>query len=264
MLVFGSSSGSLYVFQLISDKPTYLFNIPNNEGRITCLSFASYTDSMLAIGTAKGGLIILNFINSDENRYSNWKTIYCVKNFCASSINLIKWDYSVDSRIFVCEELGSVFLFSKINSLTTLLVPQSPILILKVDSLIHQIDLLDHLLVISTLSCTFIYNILNNSISNFGTKSRPPGTFGATFFVDQNEANAFKKCIYVSRPGSRIWKTDLDGNVLLTHQFKNNIAETPISNILTDTDQNLFTDKYISASTFAKFHLIFNFSTLYF
>ena len=261
LLVFGSSSGSLYVFQRLLNKTVYLFNIPNNEGRITCLAFASLLEPMLAIGTAKGSLIITTFTSLDDGTYQNWKVLYCAKNFCTSCINIIKWDSYLDSRIFVCEELGHIYLISKINTLTSLLVPPSPILILKVDSLIHQIDILDHLLVIATLNRTFIYNILNNEISNFGTRSRPNGTFGAIFFINSNDSNGSNKYIYVSRPGSRIWKTDLNGNVLLTHQFKTNIAETPISNFLTDNDHRLLSNKFNQASTFAKFHFLSNAKT---
>lgn len=52
-------------------------------------------------------------------------------------------------------------------------------------------------------------DLIPDPVVNIGSKDRKPGTYGATFF--QNENNETK--IAVARPGFRIWFVSMDGSV---------------------------------------------------
>ena len=88
-----------------------------------------------------------------------------------------------------------------------------PILLL--DSQVVQIDDYKELLLVSTLSKCVLCNTEREEFKQIGNRPRD-GHYGACF-INQDTSDVK---IYCSRPGSRLWEVDLEGNVEKTHQFK--------------------------------------------
>lgn len=62
---------------------------------------------------------------------------------------------------------------------------------------------------------------------NFQIGNRPrDGDYGTCFLLSADESETPSR-MYCSRPGSRMWEVDLEGNVIQTHQFKSALACPP-------------------------------------
>ncbi|KXJ79184.1 hypothetical protein RP20_CCG002096 [Aedes albopictus] len=159
--------------------------------------------------------------------------------------------YCGDSKGTVSLLQLSMFMGRNILNMTI-----SPVLLL--ENNIVQIDRYKELLLVSTLSKCVLCNTLREEFKQIGNRPRD-GLYGATFIVSnpecfntssdedyedsqavvvgsddndndqrpspssaQRQRDSYPEDvrIFCSRPGSRLWEADLDGNVLRTHQFR--------------------------------------------
>ncbi|RWS11425.1 uncharacterized protein B4U79_17527 [Dinothrombium tinctorium] len=235
-LACGSSSGGVYLFHRCeNDALVYLYTIPSNEGKVTAVAFSVDDQNLLAVGTAKGSLFVIQLLGSNQ-----WQYLYTALNFAQSAVTHLLWEAGADFKLFIADESYQVYFVNKITSLTNLLISPLPTLILKVDSRINQLDVASDYLVISTLNRSFIYDMKESSISQIGTKSRPVGEYGICFFPREISNGKVYKCIYTARPGARLWECDFQGSVHYTHQLKSNLPKTFLSSVLNAKESNLF------------------------
>lgn len=136
------------------------------------------------------------------------------------------------------------------------------------DSKIVQLDIKEHMLLVSTMTRSYICDTVNEQYRQIGQKLRD-GEFGCCFFYsnseedfylnnisdsfeDENDHNRTFNAlpvdvpiehddkfnyirIFSARPGSRLWECNVDGAVLFTHQFKMLLAIPP-TRIITQED----------------------------
>lgn len=95
---------------------------------------------------------------------------------------------------------------------------------IELDSRIVQIDGLEDILVISTLTKCYVCDMTKEQFKQIGQKPRD-GNYGCCI-VAWNE-----KKIFSARPGSRIWEVELNGVVKSTHQLKYCLAIPPTLNV---------------------------------
>lgn len=270
LLTLGSSSGSIYVFDRKENGFQYSYCVPNYEGKITSISLvtsgktrrkrilktnlsslrqADHEDldvcdevsknsddllehhDIVAVGTCRGSVKIVLLHSSNEDiDLSGGKVLYCAKNFTSSSIKFLRWNS--DDTLWICDENAAIYMLNRIQSLSTFLIPHNPVLVIKLDSIITAIDSYGNYLAISTLNRSLIYSAVETSVKQIGTKPRPSGNFGITFFRRGNRLTGRSSCcIYAARPRARLWQANLEGNVELTHQFKNQIFNSKASRI---------------------------------
>lgn len=112
-------------------------------------------------------------------------------------------------------------------------VSLNPILIL--DTPIVQIDGFNDYILVSSTTKTILCNNEREEFKQIGNRPRD-GHFGSCFSVDFEEMARQEKItktidqyemllsnnvrIFSARPGNRLWESDLDSNVLKTHQYK--------------------------------------------
>ncbi|XP_055540633.1 BLOC-2 complex member HPS5 homolog [Wyeomyia smithii] len=251
-LIFGANSGSLYVY----DRSTvsFLCIIPSQLGTISQL-LISNNGKQIAVANLRGAIgIVLDLENTTTAKevlltelgdgISGSNGAY-VSSFC----------WGEDDRELYCgDSKGTVSLLqlAMFMGRNILNVTLSPILFL--DSHVVQIDRYQNLLLVSTLFKCVLCNTAREEFKQIGNRPRD-GPYGAAFIVaPRNESvgrTAFKNDdndnqsaayssnanydgspintedvrIFCARPGSRLWEADLEGNVLRTHQFKNQKSE---------------------------------------
>lgn len=140
--------------------------------------------------------------------------------------------------------------------------------IMNLDSRICQLDVKDCMLLVSTLSRSYICDTSQEQYRQIGQKTRD-GEFGACFVnlekaqqngSEQNAVQDFTEVkkynkvdddatfatgkdlqntlIYCARPSSRLWEANIDGTVRRTHQFKQVLATQPMRVISSDSYAN--------------------------
>lgn len=147
------------------------------------------------------------------------------------------WHYT-DKELYCGDTLGnvSVINLSFFIGRTLMNIQLNPILIL--DSKIVQIDGFNDYLLVSSMTKTILCNNEREEFKQIGNRPRD-GSFGACFSIDfesldlqQSRISTIDEyeyerlltdnvMIYCARPGMRLWESDLNGNVIKTHQYKN-------------------------------------------
>lgn len=154
-----------------------------------------------------------------------------------------------DKELYCGDSRGTVSLLqlSMFMGRNVLNITLSPVLLL--ENQIVQIRRYKELLLVSTYSKCVLCNTLREEFKQIGNRPRD-GLYGAAFIVpnpeyfdtpddegtddqvaddndnDQRPSPSLRSTfsddvrIFCSRPGSRLWEADLEGNVLRTHQFK--------------------------------------------
>uniref|UniRef100_A0A182RNV1 Hermansky-Pudlak syndrome 5 protein homolog n=1 Tax=Anopheles funestus TaxID=62324 RepID=A0A182RNV1_ANOFN len=235
--VFGANSGSLYLYDRITTS--FLAIFPSQLGTIGKVSI-SHNEKQIAVGNQAGSIGVLL-----ELEPPHVKEILCtelapttdgdgqplemaepafVTSFCWTEDD--KELYCGDSRGVV-----SLIQFSLFMGRNILNISLHPVLLL--DNRIVQIDRYKDLLLVSTLSKCVLCNTAREEFKQIGNRPRD-GQYGASFVIAQANSNAGSTTpspplmivdeedvrIFCSRPGSRLWEADLEGNVIRTHQFK--------------------------------------------
>ncbi|KAG4075465.1 hypothetical protein HA402_015118 [Bradysia odoriphaga] len=216
-IVFGASSGSLYIFRL--NPCEFLQLIQNVHGSITNVRI-SPNDKFIAFSTDKGmiGVYLLDFDAQEP-------TVLVSKCDETQKITFIEWK-NEESHLFIGNKKGIVsivfidMLFNR--TLTGLRI--NPILYL--ESPIVQISNFDRLLLVSTYARCILCDMKTEQFKQIGNTPRD-GYYGACFLPIYNQYSEVFLKIYCARPGSRIWESDLNGNVLQTSQFKAALACAP-------------------------------------
>lgn len=186
---------------------------------------------IVAVGTSRGSVkIILLHSSSDDVDLRGGKVLYCAKNFTSSAIKFLQWNSN--DMLWICDDNATIYMLNRIQSLSTFLMPNNPVLVIKLDSQITAISSYGNSLAVSTLNRSIIYNAVKSDIKQIGCKPRSSGNFGIAFYHRTNQLTGHTDCcVYTSRPRARLWQANLDGNVQLTHLFKSQILNSKASPI---------------------------------
>ncbi|CAD7093187.1 unnamed protein product [Hermetia illucens] len=216
-IIFGASSGSLYLFSRNPAK--FLHLTPSKHGPITLLSI-SPNERYVAFATSKGAICVY-VINLSPNTAPQMTST----NVGDAGVSYLHWSAD-EKQFYYGTRGGEVHLVSLTLFMGRTLLNLSVHPILFLDSPIVQISDFESLLLVSNYTKCILCNTEYEEYKQIGNRPRD-GYFGATFAISPNE-NLFASRIYCARPGSRLWEVDLEGNVLQTHQFKESLACPPV------------------------------------
>lgn len=235
--VFGANSGSLYLYDRLTT--TFLAIFPSQLGTIGKVSI-SHNEKQIAVGNQTGSIGVLLELepphvkeilstelaptSDGEGQPLEMAEPAFVTSFCWTEDD--KELYCGDSRGIV-----SLIQFSLFMGRNILNISLHPVLLL--ENRIVQIDRYKDLLLVSTLSKCVLCNTAREEFKQIGNRPRD-GQYGASFVIAQPNSYAGSMTpspplmivdeedvrIFCSRPGSRLWEADLEGNVIRTHQFK--------------------------------------------
>uniref|UniRef100_A0A182R0L8 Hermansky-Pudlak syndrome 5 protein homolog n=1 Tax=Anopheles farauti TaxID=69004 RepID=A0A182R0L8_9DIPT len=243
--VFGANSGSLYLYDRITTS--FLSIFPSQLGTIGKVSI-SHNEKQIAVGNQAGSIGVLleleppsvKEILSTELAPSTDGDGRPLETGTEPTAFVTSFCWTEDDKELYCGDsrgIVSLIQFSLFMGRNILNISLHPVLLL--ENRIVQIDRYKDLLLVSTLSKCVLCNTAREEFKQIGNRPRegqygasfvianPNGTAGATppspplMIVDEEDVR-----IFCSRPGSRLWEADLEGNVIRTHQFKQGTTTT--------------------------------------
>ena len=219
LICLGASTGSVYLYDRSSLK--LIRFISNAISGIVIMRFSS-DEKMLAAADNNGVIIVWDM----EHYNAEVKIVREIVDYKLRQVTSMCWN-EICNKLYVGDQLGLVMGFS-ISRVKVANFGRTSETILKKGSMVVQMDFRQDLLLISTTTKAIICYVTRELFQQVGSKPRD-GIYGACFIQASPETSPV---IYSSRPGSRIWEVDLQGQVLATHQFKEllSIPGTPIIN----------------------------------
>uniref|UniRef100_A0AAR5PIE2 HPS5-like beta-propeller domain-containing protein n=1 Tax=Dendroctonus ponderosae TaxID=77166 RepID=A0AAR5PIE2_DENPD len=234
-LVFGASSGGIYIFK--RNPYEFIKLIPSRDGP-TKLIAISPDEHHISVVCATGLILILqNFIEDAKTQTQVFNEHE------GKQVTYIKWHRN---ELYVGDETGKISVVSVVVALFQ--IPSAALM--TIVSPIVQIDAYESLLLVSTQEKTYLCNTTKRLQIQIGKKLRS-GCFGACFSASSNESaemnsvhntrKAFQSVkenellltgdhhlntkIFCARPGARLWEVGLDAKVRVTHQFREALSE---------------------------------------
>ncbi|KAH1026507.1 hypothetical protein HUJ05_000168 [Dendroctonus ponderosae] len=234
-LVFGASSGGIYIFK--RNPYEFIKLIPSRDGP-TKLIAISPDEHHISVVCATGLILILQNFIEDANTQTQ-----VFNEHEGKQVTYIKWHRN---ELYVGDETGKVSVVSVVAALFQ--IPSAALM--TIVSPIVQIDAYESLLLVSTQEKTYLCNTDKETYVQIGKKLRS-GCFGACFSASSNESaemnsvhntrKAFQSVkenellltgdhhlntkIFCARPGARLWEVGLDAKVRVTHQFREALSE---------------------------------------
>ncbi|KDR22801.1 hypothetical protein L798_00714, partial [Zootermopsis nevadensis] len=246
-LIFGATSGGLYVFK--REPCIFLHLLPNKEGSITQVS-VSPDEKYFAFATVKGVVCIL-----EQSQSLKFRRVQTSAEHHGSEVTALQWN-ACRSELFVGDDSGRISVISSSAFVGKNMFQTPSFILMRLDSRIIQLDWCSELLLISTLSRCYVCDTVKERYRQIGHKLRE-GEYGACFYVTGDRRDLpsryehrgsktggafsslsadekFACCeglqnlkMFCARPGSRLWKVKTDGTVLSTHHFKQALAIPP-------------------------------------
>nr|CAD7257547.1 unnamed protein product [Timema shepardi] len=229
----------------------------SGDGAITQLSI-SPNEKMFVVATLKGVVCVL-----EQNEGRGARRVLVSNEHQGSEVTALQWNSS-SSEIFIADDAGRVSVLT-VSVFTTKTIFQTPSFqLMQLDSRVVQLDWYSDLLLVSTLSRSYLCDTVREQYRQLGQKLRE-GEYGSCFFstVDQplpslasgQRSGSFRSIddtqesrnsyeglknvkMFCARPGSRVWEVNLNGTVVSTHQFKEALAIPPthLDSKLNDTE----------------------------
>ncbi|KAK6637564.1 hypothetical protein RUM44_007986 [Polyplax serrata] len=229
-LIFGATSGGLYVFR--REPCCFLQLLPNKEGAVTQVSI-SPNEKLIAFSTIRGIICVV------EKTPQGAKHIITTVEHQNEQITSLQWNSS-NNELFIGDNTGKVSIVM-VSIFPTKGMFQTPSFVLmQLDSKIVQMDFCSNLLLVSTLTKCYICDTKKEIFRQVGHKLRD-GEYGACIIntqvqndgvIDSGKAysegfNLAHLKLFCARPGSRVWECAMDGTVISTHHFKEALAVPP-------------------------------------
>ncbi|GLH01932.1 Hermansky-Pudlak syndrome 5 protein homolog [Gryllus bimaculatus] len=244
-LVFGASSGGLYVFR--REPCLFLQLLPHQEGAIVHVAI-SPDEKLFAFASVKGVVCVLEKNSSGLGA----RRIFTSSEHVGVNITALHWN-SVSNELFIGDQVGKVSVISLFPFMMKNMFNPPSCTLMVLDSQIVQMDWQADLLLVSTLTRSYICDMTKECFRQIGVKPRD-GEYGSCFYVcgdlpiktqcrteavggrftlvsegEKTDGSEESQCVKVfcARPGSRLWEVKIDGTVLNTHQFKQALAIPP-------------------------------------
>ncbi|XP_068117548.1 BLOC-2 complex member HPS5 [Hyperolius riggenbachi] len=232
-LALGSSGGGLNLIQ--RDGWKHRLILTHKEGAISRVACCPHDDDYVAVATSQGIVVVWEL---HQERRGKPERIYVSSEHKGKKVTALCWDTTV-LRVFVGDHMGKVSAIklnsSKQGKAAAAFVMFPVQIITSVDSRVVQLDYIDGRLLISSLTRTYLCDTEREKFWKIGNKERD-GEYGACFFPAGRSSGAQQPLIYCSRPGSRMWEVNFEGEVLSTHQFKQLLSKPPLPIINTRSE----------------------------
>ncbi|XP_054291048.1 BLOC-2 complex member HPS5 [Macrosteles quadrilineatus] len=212
-LVFGATSGGLYVFR--REPCTFLQLLPNKEGAVSRVSI-SPDEKLIAFASVRGTVCVLQRAEiSTGARCLNRSTEHS-----GADVTALCWVEHSD-QVFAGDSQGrlSVINVSLFMSKNMFHVPA--FVFMQVDSAVVSVCCRGDRLLVSSYTRCYVCDTAREQYRQVGTKLRD-GQYGACYLPTDPVS------IYCARPGSRLWQVDEEGLVQSTHQLKHLLARPPV------------------------------------
>ncbi|XP_071963719.1 tectonin beta-propeller repeat-containing protein 2-like [Antedon mediterranea] len=208
-IAIGVNFGMLFLLNR-KDRQMTKIRCQDKSGKITALKMLKALDYQVAIGTSTGTVELHLLPKPGRPQQVEMFSLKAHK----SQVTCVEWStngmklYSGDNQgVIVCTEVD--FYEKKCTTLV----------ILKESDPVVQLSYSRKSLLVSTWYRTVIFESDSKSIKQVGQQPRKcKGTFGANFIPAVCKASDAK--FYLSRPGLRLWRSDMDGKVEETLLFK--------------------------------------------
>ncbi|XP_050441842.1 uncharacterized protein LOC126846466 [Adelges cooleyi] len=214
-IIFGASSGGLYVFQ--RQPCEFIQLLPNKEGSVTQV-LLSKDEELIGFGTQKGIVCILQ---RNDNGIGA-KMLNKSTEHLGHEITAMEW--TSKNQLYFGDNSGKVTSICVSLFVRKAIFQTPPYTMIQLDSKVVQMNSSDDLLVVSTLTRCYVCDIVKEQYKQIGQKPRD-GDYGCCI-VEWKE-----KKIFSARPGSRIWEVEINGTVQSTHQLKYCLAIPPTLNV---------------------------------
>ncbi|XP_074069245.1 tectonin beta-propeller repeat-containing protein 2 isoform X3 [Macrotis lagotis] len=215
-IAVGSSIGMLYLYcrQLNQMKK---YNFEGKTESITVVKLLSCFDDLVAAGTASGRVAVFQLVSSLPGRNKQLRR-FDVAGIHKNSITALAWSPN-GMKLFSGDDRGKI-VFSSLD-LDQGVCNSS--LVLEEPSSIVQLDYSQKVLLVSTLQRSLLFYTEEKSVKQVGTQPRKnTGKFGACFIPGLCKQSDLT--LYASRPGLRLWKSDVHGTVQATFILKDVFA----------------------------------------
>ncbi|XP_032882387.1 tectonin beta-propeller repeat-containing protein 2 isoform X2 [Amblyraja radiata] len=207
-IAVGTNIGMLYLYSRRMNKMTK-YNLEGKTEVIKVVKLLACFDDLVAVGTASGRVTLFQLVSHLPGRNKQLRR-FDVVGIHKSNITALAWS-SNGMKLFSGDELGKV-VYAAVDLDQGIC---SPTVILEDASSIVQLDYTQKILLVSTCLRSILIYTEQNVIRQVGTQPRKiAGRFGACFIpglCKQTDIN-----LYASRPGLRLWKSDVHGAVQST------------------------------------------------
>ncbi|XP_053881318.1 tectonin beta-propeller repeat-containing protein 2 isoform X5 [Malaclemys terrapin pileata] len=215
-IAVGSSIGMLYLYcRHLNQMKKY--NLEGKTESITAVKLLSCFDDLVAVGTASGRVAIFQLVSSLPGRNKQLRR-FDVAGIHKSSITALAWSPN-GMKLFSGDDKGKI-VYSALD-LDQGICNSS--LVLEEPSSVVQLDYSQKVLLVSTLQRTLLFYTEEKSVKQVGTQPRKnTGKYGACFIPGLCKQSDLT--LFASRPGLRLWKSDVHGTVQATFILKDLFA----------------------------------------
>uniref|UniRef100_UPI00398F2F32 tectonin beta-propeller repeat-containing protein 2 n=1 Tax=Pristiophorus japonicus TaxID=55135 RepID=UPI00398F2F32 len=215
-IAVGSNIGMLYLYCRRLNKMTK-YNLEGKTEIIRVVKLLACFDDLVAVGTASGRVALFQLVSPLPGRNKQLRR-FDVVGIHKSNITALAWSIN-GMKLFSGDDQGKV-VHAAVDLDQGVCRPR---VILEDSSPIVQLDYTQKVLLVSTCLHSVLIYTEQNIIKRVGTQPRKSaGRFGACFIpglCKQTDVN-----LYASRPGLRLWKSDIQGAVQSTLILKDVFA----------------------------------------
>ncbi|KAM8914179.1 tectonin beta-propeller repeat-containing protein 2 isoform 2-T5 [Spinachia spinachia] len=210
-LAVGSSIGMLYLYcRRLATMNKY--SLEGKSDAITAVKLLSCFDDLVAVGTASGRVAVFQLVSPLPGRNKQLRR-FDVVGLHKGSVTSLAWSTN-GMKLFSGDDKGRV-VFSSLD------LDQGvckPVLLLEEASGVVQVEYSHQVLLISTQHRSLLYCTQNQEVQQLGIRPRKSGRFGACFLPALCKQSDLQ--VFAARPGLRLWRSDIRGQVEDTRQLK--------------------------------------------
>ncbi|KAJ7990937.1 hypothetical protein DPEC_G00292060 [Dallia pectoralis] len=204
-IAVGSSIGMLYLYcRRVSQMNKY--NIEGKSEAITAVKLLSCFDDLVAVGTASGQVALFQLVSQLPGRNKQLRR-FDVVGFHKSPVTALAWSAN-GMKLFSGDEKGRV-VYSALDLDQGVC---NPVLLFEEPSAIVQLEYSQKVLLISSHKRSLLFYTQEQALQQLGSKPRKSnGKYGACF--QPGLCKQSDLLVYAARPGLRLWRTDVRGQV---------------------------------------------------
>ncbi|KAI1895016.1 hypothetical protein AGOR_G00101930 [Albula goreensis] len=216
-IAVGSSIGMLYLYcRRLSQMNKY--NLEGKSEPITVVKLLSCFDDLVAVGTASGRVALFQLVSPLPGRNKQLRR-FDVVGLHKSTVTALAWSPN-GMKLFSGDDKGKV-VYSAVDLDQGVC---SPVVLLEEASPIVQLEYSQKVLLVSTHQRSVLFYTQEQSLQQLGSKPRKSsGRLGACFQPGLRKQSDLT--VYAARPGLRLWRADVRGEVQETHMLRELFAQ---------------------------------------